>query len=49
MATPDKLAERIGRIGDRVSHVVALASPSPGLMRANEGAYAAVNSAGDSR
>lgn len=39
---PDKLAERIGKIRDRVSHVVALASPSPALLRANEGAYAAL-------
>lgn len=38
----DKLAERIGMIGTRVSHVVAVASPSPDLMRANEGAYAAL-------
>lgn len=37
---PDKLADRVGRIGDRVSHVVALASPSPDLLRANEGIYA---------
>jgi hypothetical protein len=42
VAADDKLVERIGRIGDRVSHVVALASPSPDLLRANEGAYAAL-------
>lgn len=38
----DPLAERIAKVGERVSHVVALASPSPDLLRANEGAYAAL-------
>jgi hypothetical protein len=39
---PDKLAERVGKIRDRVSHILALASPSPDLTRVNEGAYAAL-------
>lgn len=39
---PDKLAERVGKIRDRVSHILAVASPSPALTRANEGAYAAL-------
>jgi hypothetical protein len=36
----DQLAERIHRVHGRVSHIVALASID--LMRANEGAYAAL-------
>jgi hypothetical protein len=39
---PDKLAEMVGKIRDRVSRILALASPSPDLTRANEGAYAAL-------
>jgi len=41
-AEPDKLAERVGKIRDRVTHILAVASPSPALTRANEGAYAAL-------
>lgn len=40
--TDDKLAARIAKVGDRVSRIVAVASPSPDLFRANEGAYAAL-------
>lgn len=43
MPSPDdKLAGRVGKIRGRVSHILALASPSPALTRANEGAYAAL-------
>lgn len=37
----DKLAERVRKIRDRVSHILAL-DLSPALIRANEGAYAAL-------
>jgi hypothetical protein len=40
----DKLAARVAVIRDRTTHILAVASPSPGLMRANEGAYAALES-----
>ena len=38
----DKLAAKLAAIQDRTSHILALASPSPDLVRANEAVHNAV-------
>ena len=40
--TDDKLAAKLAAIQDRTSHVLALASPSPDLVRANEAAHSLI-------